>query len=137
MASTKGSGVLTFGSLTGKFFAKAGFSIDGKKVVAVDVTPDDTTVGAQYSAGDIAEYGQVKGDLIVEMTSATELESLIGTEATLTWTPNKTASGSSSAGTFSGTAIFLEAPIKSEANGAITASAVFQWTQKYTIANEA
>lgn len=135
MSGTVGQGTLTFGSLTAKFLSADGFGIDGKSVPAVDCTADDST-SKQYAPGNMPDYGQLTGTIIVLATSLTELDTLIGTTGTLTWTSDLEDSGNGTNGSISGTAAFLEAPITSVENDIVKAAAVFQWTTKPTYTNE-
>lgn len=135
MAGIIGSGTTTFGTLTAKFTSEEGVSIDGKKVPAVKCTADDDT-NEVYGAGNIPDFGQVKATIMVLATSMTELDNLIGTTATLTWESDLENTSNGTKAAITGTAIFLEAPIKSEDNGVAKAAAVFQWTTKPTYSNE-
>ena len=134
MSGTPGQGDLTFGTLAAEFEADAGFSIDGKKVPAVKCTPASATT-EEYAAGNMADYGQVTGTIIVDTTTlVTDLDSLIGTVATLEYTFSLGALAT--AGKWSGTAIFLEAPQAAAVNEIIRGAAIFQWTSKPTLTNE-
>lgn len=128
-----GQGDITFGTLAAEFEAEPGFGIDGKKVPAVKCTPASAT-NEQYAAGNMSDFGQLTGTIIVDTTTIlADLDTLIGTEATLTYT--YALGALATAATLSGTAIFLEAPQTSAVNEIIRGAAVFQWTVKptYTI----
>jgi hypothetical protein len=121
MSGVVGQGDLTFGTLAAEFEAEAGFSIDGKKVPAVKCTPASAT-NEQYAAGNISDWGQLSGTIIVDTTSLqADFDTLIGTTAALSYTYQ-------GGGTLSGTAIFLEGPHTTSANDIVRGAAVFQWT---------
>lgn len=125
MSGIVGQGDLTFGTLAAEFEADGGFSIDGKKVPAVKCTPASATA-EQYAAGNIADWGQLSGTIIVDTTSMdADLSTLIGTTAALSYTYQ-------GGGTIAGNAIFLEAPETTSANDIVRGAAVFQWTDEPT-----
>lgn len=136
MSGTVGQGTMTFGALTAKFDSTTAFNIDGKSVPAVECTNDDDT-NKEYLAGNLPDYGQVSGTINVLATSIAELNTLIGTSATLTWTSDLEVSTNGTNASLSGTALFLEAPMSPEDNQIVKAAAVFQWTTAPTYTNEA
>ena len=131
MSGTPGQGDLTFGTLAAEFEADAGFSIDGKKVPAVKCTPASATT-EEYAAGNNTAWSFTNA--FDTTTLVTDLDSLIGTEATLEYTFS--LGSLATAGKWSGTAIFLEAPQAAAVNEIIRGAAIFQWTSKPTLTNE-
>jgi len=136
MAKTIGSGNLTFGGLTGKFIAEGGFEIDGKSVPEVECTADDSAT-EEWGVGNVPGYGQMRGQYRILATSIDELDSLIGTSATLTYTFEIESSGNTTNATLAGTAYFIECPISAPKNGLVEGAAVFRWETKPTYSNEA
>lgn len=133
--STIGQGTLTFAGLTSKFVSSSPINIDGKKIPAVNTT-GDTDTSATYKGGNLPDYGQVKGTIFILAEDLDEMESLIGTEATLTFTSDKQTSSNTTAATITGTAIWLEAPMTSQDNESWQGAAVFQWKSKPTYTAE-
>lgn len=132
-----GQSDITFGTLAAEFEAAAGVAVDGKTTVSAKCTPASATT-EEYKAGNMADYGVVTGTIIVDTTSFTaDLDTLIGTEATLVIiNPLQTSTNTTKSG-WTGTAIFESAPQQSTVNEILRATATFRWTSKPTPIDEA
>lgn len=135
MSGVFGSGTITFGTLSMKFTSEDGVQIDGKKVPAINCTADDDT-GMKYGIGNIPDFGQLKATLIILASEFDEMDSLIGTSASLVWVSDLESSGSGTPASLTGTGLFLEAPMSPEDNGLMKGAAVFQWAEKPTYVAE-
>lgn len=134
MAKTVGLGTLAFAGLTSKFKADSGFDLGGAEVPAVDIT-DDSMAQDAYKGGNVKNYGQVTGEIMIDATKIEETDTLVGTSATLTYTAVLSATGSPA--TIVGSCVFLSAKIKAVKNGVLTASVVLQRTGAQTYTDEA
>ena len=134
--AASGQGTVTFGSLTAKFAAEDGFTIDGKSVTVFESTEDDDTADC-YGVGTISNFGNLNGQIAVRTASFTEMKSLIGTTGTLTYSGPIQTSGNTTNCTMTGTAIFQSAPMTAPKNGLIKGAAVFVWTGDVTYTDEA
>ena len=136
MAKTIGQGEITFGTLAAEIEA-ATMTVQGKTVPAVRCTAA-TDTSEQYGAGNIADYGQVTGTMMVDPDSlVADLDTLIGTIATLTVKYQIGTSGNTTNAQWTGQAIFLQAPQTLEPNVVAKGAFQFQWTTKPTPSNEA
>jgi len=132
-----GQSDLTFGTLAAEFEAAAGVAVDGKTTVSAKCTPASATT-EEYKEGNMADYGVVTGTLIVDTTSFVEdLDTLIGTTATLIVLNPLQVSGNGTISGWTGTAIFESAPQQSTVNEILRATATFRWKAKPTPINEA
>lgn len=127
-----GQGDLTFGTLASEFEAAAGLAIDGKTTVSAKCTPA-SAVTETYKAGNMADYGVVTGTIIVDTTAfVADLDTLIGTEATLVVAYPLQISTNGTVSGWTGTAIFESAPQQTTVNEILRATATFRWTGKPT-----
>ncbi len=135
MSGVFGSGTITFGTFSMKFTSEDGVQIDGKKVPAINCTADDDTE-MKYGVGNIPDYGQVKATAIILATEFDEMDTLVGTSASLVWESDLEVSTNTVHASMTGTGLFLECPVSPEDNGLQKGAAVFQWAAKPTYVAE-
>lgn len=136
MACTPGLGTLTFGALTAEFYSPDGLNLGGKNIPAIDCTSDTATVKT-YVPGNIPDFGEASGTILIEATSIAELKSIAGTSGTLTYTSElESGSGNETEATISGTAVWTVCDIVATENDVLKANVTFKWAGDVTYTNE-
>ncbi len=118
MAKDVGYGTVTFGSaIVGTYKTSTAINYDGKSVAEVECTVD-TDSEETFTAGDTPKFGQFKCAIIVDSTL--NLDAVVGTTETLTWT---TAAGK----TIVGSAFLVSGATTGAKDALVEASLVFRF----------
>ena len=124
MSAKQQAGTVTFGSvLVGTFSVQDGFTYDGKSVEAIECTVD-TDVVTTFVASDLPTYGQFTGTIYTESTL--DLDGVIGTTDTLTWT--WPLGSDSTAKAITGDAFLMSGSTTGTKDDLIKSAVVFKWT---------